>query len=223
MWPPLDLIIAAHNLGIRFSHLSKVSSWIFSQAIRKWFSKSFAEVGQVFRISRSRWSHKSSMGLRSGDCGGHSIILSRRRLKRCSRNSLQSLDVCLGSLSCWKMNPRPIRCFPEGMAWSSKMVLYACLSIIPDTWTKSPTLLFPKYPHIIIEPPPCFTEATRHFSIRLSPGRRRTKTLRLEPNTRNFDSSDHSTFFYCWMDQFLWSRAHFNRFFLLAIRRSGFF
>lgn len=92
------------------------------------------------------------MGLRSGDCGGHSIILSRRRLKRCSRNSLQSLDVCLGSLSCWKMNPRPIRCFPEGMAWSSKMVLYACLSIIPDTWTKSPTLLFPKYPHIIIEP-----------------------------------------------------------------------
>ncbi len=48
--------------------------------------------------------HKCSIGFRCGDWLGHSRTL------KCflRRRSLVALAVCLGSLSCWKTQPRPI-------------------------------------------------------------------------------------------------------------------
>lgn len=46
-----------------------------------------------------RWCHRCSIGLRSGDCAGHF-----RTLMLLSLNHFEaSFEVCLGSLSCWKM------------------------------------------------------------------------------------------------------------------------
>src|SRR5687768_778673 len=55
------------------------------------------------RTSLSTWSHKCSMGLRSGLWAGHSNSFTLFLLK----NSVVDLDLCLGSLSCWNVYLRP--------------------------------------------------------------------------------------------------------------------
>ncbi len=72
-YPPLAAITALHNLGIRavswFKHWLDTllqASWRIAQ---RWFTL----VGHFLRTSRSSSSHSSSIGLRSGDWGGHSM------------------------------------------------------------------------------------------------------------------------------------------------------
>ncbi len=85
----------------RFAHtaagiLSHSSIQVFSRSFRfwgcRWATRSFSSL------------HRFSIGFRSGDSLGHS-----RTLKCFLRShSLVALAVCLGSLSCWKTQPRPI-------------------------------------------------------------------------------------------------------------------
>ncbi len=64
-------------------------------------------------ISRSTTSQRCSIGLRSGDCGGH---LSKVNSLSCSRNQSEMIwAVWHGALSCWKYIRRWVHCSHKGM------------------------------------------------------------------------------------------------------------
>ncbi len=64
-------------------------------------------------ISRSTTSQRCSIGLRSGDCGGH---LSKVNSLSCSRNQSGTIwALCHGALSCWKYIRRWVHCSHKGM------------------------------------------------------------------------------------------------------------
>ena len=58
-----------------------------------------------------------SIGLRSGLMAGHSITL----IFLVARNCLTRLDVCLGSLSCWKTHFRPTTFLADGSIFFSRI------------------------------------------------------------------------------------------------------
>ncbi len=60
----------------------------------------FVDCTSMMRISRSTTSQRCSIGLISGDCGGH---LSKVNSFSCSRNQSEMIWALLhGALSCWK-------------------------------------------------------------------------------------------------------------------------
>ncbi len=64
-------------------------------------------------ISRSTTSQRCSIGLRSGDCGGH---LSKVNSLSCSRNQSEMIwALWHGALSCWKYIRRLVHCSHKGM------------------------------------------------------------------------------------------------------------
>ncbi len=68
-------------------------------------------------------------------------------------HSFVILAVCLGSLSCWKMNRRP----SLRSRFSSMMSLYIAAFIFPSILTSLPVPAAEKHPHSMMLPPPCFT------------------------------------------------------------------
>ena len=64
------------------------------------------------------------MMLRSGLCGGHTITSRTYCSSLCWRWFPMTLAVCLGSLSCFRINLGPIIHLPDGIAW--------WISICPD-------------------------------------------------------------------------------------------
>ena len=104
--------------------------------------------------------HTFSMGFRSGDYDGHLIL--------CSANHFcVDLDICFGSLSCWKIQQRPCFSFMAGatrfrlkMSWYFMfMFMMAC------TLTRFPGPLEQKQPHNLTDHPPCLTVGIRLFSV----------------------------------------------------------
>ncbi len=64
-------------------------------------------------ISRSSTSQRCSIGLRSGDCGGH---LSKVNSLSCSRNQSEMIwALWHDALSCWKYIRRWVHCSHKGM------------------------------------------------------------------------------------------------------------
>ncbi len=90
---------------------------------------------QIVQVLGCRWKtrsfsylHRFSIGSRSGDWLGHSRTL------KCFlwSHSLVALAVCLGSLSCWKNQPRPIfSALTEGRRLLAKISRYMASSILP--------------------------------------------------------------------------------------------
>ncbi|XP_051951468.1 dihydroxyacetone phosphate acyltransferase isoform X2 [Xyrauchen texanus] len=73
-------------------------------------------------------------------------------------HSFVILTVCLGSLSCWKMNLCPsLRSRALWSRFSSKMSLYIAAFIFPSILTSLPVPAAEKHPHSMMLPPPCFT------------------------------------------------------------------
>ena len=95
-----------------------------------------------------------SMGLRSGDWLGHS-----RTLKCFSRiHSFVARAVCLGSLSCWKTQPRFIfNVLADGRRFSLKISWYMAPFILSFTRISRPGPFAEKQPQSMMFPPPCFT------------------------------------------------------------------
>ncbi len=95
-----------------------------------------------------------SMGLRSGDWLGHS-----RTLKCFLRShSFVARAVCLGSLSCWKTQPRFIfNALADGRRFSLKISWYMAPFIISFTQISRPGPFAEKQPQSMMFPPPCFT------------------------------------------------------------------
>ncbi len=98
--------------------------------------------------------HRFSFGFRSGDWLGHS-----RTLKCFLRSySLVALAVCLGSLSCWKTQPRPIfNALTEGRRLLAKILRYMAPSILPSIRCSRPVPFAETHPQSMMCPPPCFT------------------------------------------------------------------
>ncbi len=76
-------------------------------------------------------------------------------------HSFVILAVCLGSLSCWKVNLRPsLRSWALWRRFSSRISLYLAAFIFPSIATSRPVPAAEKHPHSMMLPPPCFTVGT---------------------------------------------------------------
>ncbi len=103
-----------------------------------------------------------SMGLRSGDCLGHS-----RTLKCFLRShSFVARAVCLGSLSCWKTQPRFIfNALADGRRFSLKISRYMAPFILSFTQISRPGPFAEKQPQSMMFPPPYFTVGMVFFTV----------------------------------------------------------
>ncbi len=101
-----------------------------------------------------------SMGLRSGDWLGHS-----RTLKCFLRShSFVARAVCLGSLSCWKTQPRFIfSALADVRRFSLKISWYMAPFILSFTQISRPGPFAEKQPQSMMFPPPCFTVGMAFF------------------------------------------------------------
>ncbi len=71
---------------------------------------------------------------------------------------LVALAVCLGSLSCWKTQLRPIfNALTEGRRLLAKTLRYMAPSILPSIRCSRPVPFAEKHPQSMMFPPPCFT------------------------------------------------------------------
>ncbi len=135
----------------RFSHtvagiLAHSSMQISSRAVMFW--------GCRWATQTFNSLHRFSMGLRSGDWLGHS-----RTLKCFLRShSFVARAVCLGSLSCWKTQPRFIfNALADGKRFSLKISRYMAPFILSFTQISRPGPFAKKQPQSMMFPPPCFT------------------------------------------------------------------
>ncbi len=80
----------------------------------------FVVCTSMMRISRSTTSQRCSIGLRSGDCGGH---LSKVNSSSCSRNQSEMIwSLWHGALSCWKYIRRWYTVVIKGWTWSATIL-----------------------------------------------------------------------------------------------------
>ena len=152
--------------------------------------------GPFLLTTRSSCSHNRSLGSRSDDCAGHSII---------ERIPAHSLELCFGSLSCcrwtWAQSSAVHRLWHDIAKWSggspSSISLLHCtnLPLYHHQHTPRPS------------PPPCLTDGFKHhlsssyfLSLIFSVDLRLPKHFLCDSNTSNVDLSIRNTFspiFFC--------------------------
>ncbi len=116
------------------------------------------------RLDGKRWwtaifrsLQRCSIGFKSGLWLGHSRTVTELLWS----HSFVILAVCLGSLSCWKVNLRPsLRSWALWRRFSSRISLYLPAFIFPSIATSRPIPAAEKHPHSMMLPPPCFTVGT---------------------------------------------------------------
>jgi len=152
--------------------------------------------------------HKLSPRFRSGDWLGHS-----RTLKCFLRShSLVALAVCLGSLSCWKTQPRPIfNALTEGRRLLAKISRYMAPSILPSIRCSLPVPFAEKHPQSMMFPPPCFTVGMVFLGLYSSFFFLQTRRVEFIPKSYILVSSDHMTSSHASSGSSRWSLAHFRR------------
>ncbi len=131
-----------------------------------------------------------SMGLRSGDWLGHS-----RTLKCFLRShSFIARAVCLGSLSCWKTQPRFIfNALADGRRFSLKISRYMAPFILSFTQNSRPGPFAEKQPQSMMFPPPCFTVGMVFFGCNSAFFLLQTRQVEFLPQSSILVSSDHMT------------------------------
>lgn len=148
----------------------------FSQALSGWIGSVAA---QLFSLQRCL------IGFKFGLLLGHSWTF--RHLSR--SHSCVSLAVCLGSLSCWKVNLHPSR--RSWALWSrcsSRISLYFAPFIFPSILTSLPVPAAEKHWPSMMLPPPCFT-------VGMMPGFLQTWPLAFKPRSSILISSDKGILF----------------------------
>ncbi len=116
------------------------------------------------RLDGKRWwtdifrsLQRCSIGFKSGLWLGHSRTVTELLWS----HFFVILAVCLGSLSCWKVNLRPsLRSWALWRRFSSRISLYLAAFIFPSIATSRPVPAAEKHPHSMMLPPPCFTVGT---------------------------------------------------------------
>ena len=114
--------------------------------------------GTLWCLWRSDWSFEVSMkacsdceGKKGRGVGGHGKTF----ILRSVNHFCVDFEVCFGSLSCWKVQPRPILSLLEGaVRFSFNICWYLMESMIPCILTRCPGPLEEKQPHNIKDPPP---------------------------------------------------------------------
>ena len=132
--------------------------------------------------------HRFSMALRSGDWLGHS-----RTLKCFLRShSFVARAVCLGSLSCWKTQPRFIfNALADGRWFSLQISRYMAPFILSFTRISRPGPLAEKQPQSMMFPPPCFTVGMVFFGCNSAFFLLQTRRVEFLPKSYILVSSDH--------------------------------
>ncbi len=126
-------------------------------------------------------------------------------------HSFVILAVCLGSLSCWKVNLRPsLRSWVLWRRFSSRISLYLAAFIFPSIATSRPVPAAENHPHSMMLPPPCFTVGTvldRWWAV---PGFLHTYRLELRPKSSILVSSDQRILFVTILESFrcFFSKLH---------------
>ncbi len=156
-------------LGMEWTSWRHFARSIFFHSSRMTSFRDWMLDGEWCSICLFRIPHKCSIWVRSGDILGHWITFTLFFF----RNPTVALDVCLGSLSCWKSARRP-RAQSDGSIFSFSIEQYICEFMMPSMKCSSPTPAALMQPHIRTLSPPCFTVGTMHFSLYSSPLRRRT-------------------------------------------------
>ncbi len=171
--------------------------------------------GQPFLGSLQR----CSIGFKSGLWLGHSRTVTELLWS----HSFVILAVCLGSLSCWKVNLRPsLRSWALWRRFSSRISLYLAAFIFPSIATSRPVPAAEKHPHSMMLPPPCFTVGTvldRWWAV---PGFLHTYRLELRPKSSILVSSDQRILFVTILESFRCFLANSMRAFMCLALRRGF-
>src|SRR5882762_451557 len=136
-----------------------------------------------------RCCQRCSMGFRSGDWAGHF-----RGMMLWSENHFSAfLEVCFGSLSCWKYRSSSAisRLSKLSSTPSSRISQYCSASITPCTYTSFPTPFQPIDPQTIrLFPPPCLTVGVVVWSDSGSPHFFQTYTF---PSDQSYLSLSHQS------------------------------
>ena len=152
--PTLTAITAASLLGYvstSFAHL-EMEMFVHSSWQKIWSSVRLD--GHHLWTAIFQCCHRFSIEFRSGLWLGSFKTLTCFDLN----HSTVALAVCLGSLSCWKMNLRPsLKSFADCIRFSSRIALYLAPSLFPSILTSFPVPAVEKHSHGRILPPPCFT------------------------------------------------------------------
>ncbi len=178
------------------------------------------------RLDGKRWwtaifrsLQRCSIGFKSGLWLGHSRTVTELLWS----HSFVILAVCLGSLSCWKVNLRPsLRSWALWRRFSSRISLYLAAFIFPSTATSRPVPAAEKHPHSMMLPPPCFTVGTvldRWWAV---PGFLHTYRLELRPKSYILVSSDQRILFVTILESFRCFLANSMRVFMCLALRRGF-
>ncbi len=121
------------------------------------------------------------------------------------------LSVCLGSLSCWKTQPRPIfNALTEGRRLLAKISRYMAPSILPSIRCSRPVPFAEKHPQSMMFPPPCFTVGMVFLGL-YSSFFLQTRRVEFIPKCSILVSSDHMTFSHASSGSSRWSLANFRR------------
>ncbi len=172
------LMTAPSLLGMEWTSLRHFARSIFFHSSRMTSFRDWMLDGEWCSTCLFRIPHRCSIGFRSGDILGHWFTFTLFFF----RNPTVALDVCLGSLSCWKSARRP-RTRSDGSIFSFSIEQYICEFMMPSMKCSSPTPAALMQPHIRTLPPPCFTVGTMDFSLYSSPFRRHTVLKPSVPKT----------------------------------------
>ncbi len=178
------------------------------------------------RLDGKRWwtaifrsLQRCSIGFKSGLWLGHSRTVTELLWS----HSFVILAVCLGSLSCWKVNLRPsLRSWALWRRFSSRISLYLTAFIFPSIATSRPVPAAEKHPHSMMLPPPCFTVGTvldRWWAV---PGFLHTYRLESRPKSSILVSSDQRILFVTILESFRCFLANSVRVFMCLALRRGF-
>ncbi len=114
--------------------MNKLARSIFFHSSRNTSFRDWMLDGEWCSTCLFRIPHRCSIGFRSGDILGHWITFTLFFF----RNPTVALDVCLGSLSCWKSARRP-RARSDGSIFSFSIEQDICEFMMPSMKCSSPT------------------------------------------------------------------------------------
>ena len=132
---PFCLRTAEQRFAIEFTRRAHCWGVIFFHSSCNMLHKSFAFAGFFWATTFLRISHKFSIGLRSGLCGGHCKTLIPSWLS----HDLTTLLECFGSLSCWNIHASGKLSAYSPAKLFLRMSLYISPFIIPSIFTSGPT------------------------------------------------------------------------------------
>ena len=148
--PHSAAITAASLLGYVSISLAHLAIGIFAHSSRQNCSSSFKLDGFCWCTAIFKLYHRFSIGLRSGLWLGHS-----KTFKCFPLNQLSvALAVCLGSLSCWKVNLRPsLKSLEDWNRFPSRISLSKCSNLVSSYQST--------FFHMFVESPTCLLGNTK--------------------------------------------------------------